>query len=227
MRLSADGSLLAVVHGGAGPTNYQGTVTVWDVAQSKQKWPPIKPNLTYLITCGFSENGRFLACSGSGGTDVFDMLTTQLQPAPRGDLVRSVALNGDGRLLALATLQSQAVVLWDHALHREMAALRLPDPAREVVLSADGQTLVALLDQSIQIWGLAGTGEKRDPPDTRSASLSWPSVPTANAWLQRATTASSGSLTLRTPASSRNSLSWEAHKRSPGVPAVAIWPQAL
>ncbi len=162
MSLSADGSLLAIVHGGAGPANYEGTVTVWDVAKSKQKWPPIKPKLTFLITCGFSGNGRFLVCSGSGGTEVFDTLTTQLQAAPRGDLVRSVALNGDGRLLALATLQSQSVLLWDHALHREVAALWLPDPAREVVLSADGQTLVALLDESIQIWGLAGTGEKRD-----------------------------------------------------------------
>jgi WD40 repeat protein len=152
------------VHGDRGPANYQGAVTVWDVAKNKQKWPPIKPKLTYLITCGFSGNGRLLVCSGSGGTEVFDTLTTQLQPAPRGDLVRSVALNGDGRLLALATLQSQTVLLWDHALHREVAALRLPDPAREVVLSADGQTLVALLDQTIQIWRLSGSGEKRGLP---------------------------------------------------------------
>jgi WD40 repeat protein/serine/threonine protein kinase len=135
-------------------------ILLWDVA-SRQLKPAVLPSLESVAQVVFSPNGRHLAATcGDGGIVVYDTLTWQRRLFVAGYDPMGVAFSPDSQLLAIPSIHSGVVRLWNVSTNREVAVLSHPGDPRWVEFSTDGRALVTAHPRSVRIWNLAGDGEK-------------------------------------------------------------------
>ncbi|MBI1914627.1 MAG: protein kinase [Planctomycetes bacterium] len=134
-------------------------VYVWDVA-TRQLKQTLRPDLGDVHNICFSADGKYLACACLGGVALFDTEAFQRRLFVRGDYSMTVAFSPDSRLLAIPTIQSGLVRLWNITTNRDVAVLGHPGGNDFVSFSADGKRLVVAGD-SVHVWNLAGAAEKR------------------------------------------------------------------
>jgi serine/threonine protein kinase/WD40 repeat protein len=153
--LSPDGGLLAAVVG-------FGRILVWDVVRQELKHEVTLRLFSQAGYVAFSGDGRLLLCSHTDGFVVFDTADFQRTFALRTDETFAHTFSPKGALLAVANPFGGSVQLFNLANHQqeEVATLRSPAGARNVVFSGDGRKLIATDRQYMRVWDLAGSGEK-------------------------------------------------------------------
>jgi WD40 repeat protein len=112
-------------------------------------------------------DGRRLVAGCEGGFRVWEMPRIGKPAPPGGGMgsavaggnIHSVALHPEGWLVAAL---GRHIELWSCPLGRPVATLEAPDPATRVEFSADGQLLLAVVnDRAIVGWPVGDTAEKR------------------------------------------------------------------
>jgi WD40 repeat protein/transcriptional regulator with XRE-family HTH domain len=149
---SPDGSVLA-------SGDWDGTIRLWDVASGQ----PIGESLaghTYCVpSLAFGPDGKMLVSASWDGTvRLWDVETRQPlgEPLTAGEMVGSMALSPDGRILATGHGgRDTNVVLWDLETHQPIG-LPLAGHTEDVVwlgFSPDGRTLISSsADATIRLW---------------------------------------------------------------------------
>jgi WD40 repeat protein/serine/threonine protein kinase len=172
LAVSPDGKLLA------GGYAHNGTfgVLVWDVS-TRTLLQTLLPNLEQTIDVRFSPNGKLLACLHSEGIALYDTSTFQHPQFVRGDYPNSVAFSPDSQVVAINITQLGIIRLWNIYTSREIAALNYfragvqykefskswrqgPHFMRFMGFSRDGKRLVAVTEEYVRTWNLAGAREK-------------------------------------------------------------------
>jgi WD40 repeat protein/DNA-binding SARP family transcriptional activator len=128
----------------------EGQVTVWDTRTLRQVWAPSGFNgRSHSQAIVFSPDDRLLAAAHNGANEpgvrdgtvmVWDVRTRRRVMSFRQFSPPSLAFSADGRVLAAATIQGGADIR-DARTGRRIALLRLPDEARTVAFSPDGELL--------------------------------------------------------------------------------------
>jgi serine/threonine protein kinase/WD40 repeat protein len=158
--LSRDGRLAAVVAVASKEGMNQCRVFLCDLAPPKvlaqRRVPEFAPGLD---RCAFDPDATSLAIGNDGGFQVLEV--PDLTPRLSVSLESSHALrfSPDGQALAVATM-NQRVYLYNVKTNRELAVLR--SGTAQVLFSEDGRTLAAEEADSVRLWDLAGTPERRE-----------------------------------------------------------------
>ncbi len=106
-----------------------------------------------------ARDGTRLAAGCEGGLAVWSVPLGELNLAVNCGTVHSVALHPGGWLVASA---GREIDLWSTLTGRHIASLPAPDPAARVEFSADGQLLLAIVNNRAVIgWPVGDTPEKR------------------------------------------------------------------
>lgn len=169
---SPDGKTLA------GVVARDGTVRVWDATTGALRWSMSLPRPMQVTWVGieFSPDGRFLAARNSYALQIWDLAARQLAGGEAQNFY--LAISPDWKLAYGSSLkatgqgrpQSALLNLGDpslprpsvHALPEEIVA-----SLEMAAFSANGRMMVlAMRDQTIRLWSLAGRGVARQTPKT-------------------------------------------------------------
>jgi WD40 repeat protein len=158
LTFNVDGSLLATAYDHNGSYG----ILVWDTG-APQKPIAELPCQSIVSQIAFSPDGRFLAAAVSS----IEIVLYQISDFKRylfvgGDVAEAVAWSADSQLVALTAGQLRLVRLWNISSNREGPVLEAPAPPglHSVLLSKDGNRLVAATFKEVRIWNLAGSSEK-------------------------------------------------------------------
>lgn len=156
--LSADGTMLV----GAYRTAEVDGVVIWNVARREiVKTLPVTRQT--IVDVAFNTDEKFLACACTEGTYVFDTTDWRQRTTVRSeDQFFTVAFHPDRSLLAVPSQGTQTIRLWDVVANREVATLAHPGGPHSVTFSPDGSRLITASADSVRVWNLLGSGEKRE-----------------------------------------------------------------
>jgi WD40 repeat protein len=135
-------------------------VLVWDFTSRKLEHT-LSPRLDEVTRLAFSSDGNYLACACAFGAAVYDTEEFRRGLVVRGDGFPMVAFSPDNQFLALPGAVLGNLRLWGLGANRDEAVLTTKAWAHTVLFSPDGRRLLAADRQSIRVWNLASTPERR------------------------------------------------------------------
>ena len=163
---SPHGDLMAA---GLAGRNLDG-VLVWDVPTREMR-RTLRPGFGAVFNVCFSADGKYLACACRDGLALFDTADFQRHLFVKGGgpwgRARMSAFSPDSRLLAIPAPEAGLVRLWNITTNHEVTVPIPRDPVGPpfVSFTSDGKRLVSVGSQSVRIWNLAGTLEKKTLPE--------------------------------------------------------------
>jgi WD40 repeat protein len=154
-----DGSLLAAAYARGGSYG----ILVWDTGAPQKPIAELPCKSGGMVShLAFSPDGRFLAAAVMS----LEVVLYQTSDFKRylfvgGDLPAEVAWSPDSQLVALNAVQQGLIRLWNISSNREGPVLEAPaSPGlHSVVLSRDGNHLIAASKKEVRIWDIAGASE--------------------------------------------------------------------
>jgi WD40 repeat protein len=156
MRFSPDSRYLA--------SGYRDRFRVWDVERRKVQFEV--PRVIHHFAAAFSADSRLLAAADAAVLYVYEMPSGKEVAALRMEILpHSLAWHPDGRRLAVSSVNTPRVDIWDTASARLLRSLPHPHPARGVAWHPTSDVLAtACADSNVYVWDLAS----RSPESPRA-----------------------------------------------------------